>query len=288
MSPRHTRRPRPRQQTEENPVDKLRLAEFKAEFPQEVTQIRNLAPLQARPDLLDDFLLTVENIVGLGRRRLAATHVERIVQSIRSSKDAADKITAIAEALGKMDAGQLGSVLSFATEVFPRPFFKTRDPLGIFRVLRDVRQLLLTLHVAIQIGTGEDDQPRRRGRPSSSYVQQVFELMEAWEVVTAEQLWGEDSPVWVLKRVPTPKKLHVNDKKIVIKQPSTEFIRIALRMINPAITDAQVFTAIKKALSLRDEVHEFIKAGLPKTIAGKLRAFDRFRTRRASVRKRPA
>jgi len=112
-----------------------------------------------------------------------------------------------------------------------------------------------------------------------------MQLMEAWEVFTAEQLWGEDSPVWVVKPVPTPKKLDVNDRKVVTKQPSTEFIRIALRMINPAITDAQVFTAIKNARSLRDEAYEFTKTGLPKTFIGRLQAFDRFKTRRASARK---
>jgi hypothetical protein len=285
MSPRHTsRRTRRRQQIEENLVDKLRLAEFKAEFPNEVAQICNLAPLQAKPDLLDDFLLKVVNIVGLGRRRLDKDHVERIIKSIRSSKDAADKIPAIAEALGEMDAGELGNVLSIATEVFPRPFFKNQDPMGIFRLLRDFHNLLLTLHVAIQLGTGRVDRPPCKGRPSSPYVQLTCELIEAWEVVTAEQTW-KGSPLWV-KRVPTPKRLEVKDQKIVTKQPSTEFIRIALQMIDPNIEDAQVFTAIKNALSLRDEIYEFIKTRPPKTIIGKLNALERFQTRRLPVRKK--
>jgi hypothetical protein len=286
MSPRHTsRRTRRRQQIEENLVDKLRLAEFKAEFPNEVAQICNLAPLQAKPDLLDDFLLKVVNIVGLGRRRLDKDHVERIIKSIRSSKDAADKIPAIAEALGEMDAGELGNVLSIATEVFPRPFFKNQDPMGIFRLLRDFHNLLLTLHAAIQLGTGIDERPPGRGRPSSPYVQPTLKLIEAWEVITAEQSWN-DLPLLRVKDVPTPKRLDVRDQKIVTKQPSTEFIRIALRMIDPNIKDAQVFTAIKNALSLRGEINEFIKTRPPKTIIGKLNAVERFQTRRVPVRKK--
>jgi hypothetical protein len=286
MSPRHaSRRPRRRKQVEENVVDKLRFADFKAEFPQGVAQMCNLAPLQAKPDLVDDLLLMVEEIVGLGRRRLEADHVERILQSIRSSKDAADKIPAIAEALGKMDAEQLESVLSIATELFPRPFFKNQDPIGLYRLLLDFRTLLVTLHAAIQWGTGIVDQPRRRGRPSSPYVNATFKLIEAWEAVTAEQSW-KDSPVLVVKPAPTPKRLEVRDRKIVTKQPSTEFIRIALRMIDPDITDAQVFTAIKNALALRDEIYGFIRTKPPKTILAKLNALERFRTGRVPVRKK--
>jgi hypothetical protein len=58
MAPQH-RSPRRRQQIEGDSVDKLRLADFKAEFPREITQICNLAPLRAKPDLIDDFLLTL-------------------------------------------------------------------------------------------------------------------------------------------------------------------------------------------------------------------------------------
>jgi hypothetical protein len=135
MTPRRTsRRPRRRQQIEENLVDKVRLAEFKADFAHEITQICNLAPLKARPDLIDDFLLTLDEIVGLARRRLDVDQKERVIESIRASKDAADKIPAIAAALRKMDAQQLENILSIAIEVCPRPFLKNKGPLQIFHL----------------------------------------------------------------------------------------------------------------------------------------------------------
>ena len=65
-------------------------------------------------------------------------------------------------------------------------------------------------------------------------MQPNLKLIKAWEVLTAEQSWT-DLPLWVVKRVPTPKRLEVKDKKIVTKQPSTEFIHIALRMIDQNI-----------------------------------------------------
>lgn len=178
--------------------------------------------------------------------------------------------------LGKMDGVHLETVLSIASEVFPRPFFENQDLTGFFRLLQDLRMLLLTLHAAIQFGTGIVDKPTHRGRPSSPHVQQALELINAWENVTAER-FAEDSPLWLIKRVPTPKREKTDDEEIVIKQPSTEFIQIALRMINPTIKDAQVFTAIKKALAWRDEFCEFARTTPPKSFIAKLEAFERFK-----------
>jgi hypothetical protein len=65
--------------------------------------------------------------------------------------------------------------------------------------------------------------------------------------------------------VPTPKKLDVERPKggqprYETKQPSTEFVRLGLRMIKPAISDSEVFTAIKNALKVRDQLSELTEA----------------------------
>ncbi len=72
MTRRHTsRRSRPQKQIKLDLVDKQRLADFKDTFPQAVAEICNLAPLKTKPqDILDNFLLTVEEIVGLAQRRM--------------------------------------------------------------------------------------------------------------------------------------------------------------------------------------------------------------------------
>ncbi len=186
-----------------------------------------------------------------------------------------------------MDGEQIENVLYIASEEFPQPFFNNKDPIAIFQLLRDFRTLLLVLHAAIQIGTGILDRPRGRGRQSSPYVQQALVLMDAWEIVTARQ-FSADLPLLILKRVPTPKRLDVKDREIITKQPSTNFIRIALRMIDPKIKDAQVFTAIKNALTLRDEIYEFARTNPRKSLAGKLKVLGRFKTRHVPVRKKAA
>ena len=164
------------------------------------------------------------------------------------------------DGLAKMDIEQLQMVVVIASEIFPQPLEK-RDVRAFLRLLHDFQALMLTLHAAIKLGTGISELPKSKGRPSSPYVQPALELIQVWESLTATP-YCEDSPLEVIKRVPTPKRLEVKDRKYLTKQPSTEFILIALRMINPKIKDAEVFTAIKNALAEGDKLSDFVRRKL--------------------------
>jgi hypothetical protein len=262
-------------------IEKLQLDQLRADFPQEVKQICNLRPLQSNPHLVDDLLLKLGKIVDFGDRRLDKQQVDRVLQSIRSSNDAAANIAQVMGGLAKMDIEQVQTILFIARKVFPRPF-KKRDLGGVFRLLNELQALMLTLHAAIKLGTGISDVPKGKGRPSSPYVVPALELIEAWESITTTRD-REDSPLTFIKRVPTPKKLDISgpkskDQEIPTKQPSTEFILIALRMINPKIKDAEVFTAIKKALALRDQWYDFVRRKPPKSLLGQIEALRRIRS----------
>jgi hypothetical protein len=249
---------------------------LRAEFPQEIEQICNLPPLRSKQRLIDDFLLKVGDIIYQSQRRLDSEHINRVLQSIRSSNAAAADIQKVMEGLAKLDIEQLETVLLIAGEVLPKPFFEKQDLEGFFRLLDDFGALMLTLYAAIRLGTGISDEPRGRGRPSSRYVLPALELIDAWESVTSERL-TDDSPVWFLKRVPTPKRLEtdVKDRKFDTKQPSTKFVWIALRMIDPKIKDAEVFTAVKRALALRDKWYDFVRRKPPKQFLSQIEAFKR-------------
>ena len=262
-----TRRTRKRDQQLEQTalIKKLQLDQLRADFPQEVEQICNLRPLRSSPHPVDDLLLKLCEIVHFGRRRLGKQHVDLVVQTIRSSNDAAANIAQVIDGLAELDIEQLQNILFIAREVTPQPFEK-RDLSAFFRLLNDYRALMLTLYAAIKLGTGISDVPKGKGRPSSPYVQPALELIEAWEAITATR-YCEDSPLEVIKRVPTPKRLEASgpkgkDQKYLTKQPSTEFISIALHMINPNIRDAEVFTAIKNALRERDGLYDFVRRKL--------------------------
>jgi len=277
MARRVTRRTRKRDQQLEQTalIEKIQLDQLRADFPREVEQIRNLEPLRSSPHLVDGLLLKLDEIVLFARRRLDKRHVARVEQAIRSSNDAAANIAQVMDGLAKMDIEQLQGVLVIAREIFPQPLEK-RDVSAFLRLLHDFQALMLTLHAAIKLGTGISGLPKGKGRPSSPYVQPALALIEVWETLTATPYW-EDSPVAFIKRVPTPKKLELSgpkgkDQKYLTKQPSTEFILIALRMINPKIKDAEVFTAIKNALAERDEVYDFVRRNLrrkpPRSLLG--------------------
>ena len=209
MARRVSRRTRKRDQQLEQTalIEQIQLDQLRADFPQEVEQICNLEPLRSSPHLVDDLLLKLDKIVVFARRRLDKQHIARVEQAIRSSNDAAAKIAQVMDGLAKMDIEQLQSVLFIAREAFRQPLEK-RDVSAFFRLLNDFQALMLTLHAAIQLGTGISELPKGKGRPSSRYVQPALELIDVWEFLTATP-YCEGSPLEVIKRVPTPKRLEV-------------------------------------------------------------------------------
>lgn len=244
-------------------VVKNLLEQLRTDFPREFEQISSLAPLRSSPHLLHDLLVKLDELVRLGRRRLEGEYVDRVVQSMRSSIDAAANIEKVTAGLKTMDSAQRDTALAVANDIFPYPFFAGRDLDGFFRLLADFQTLMLTLHKAIKFATAIPDTRRRKGRPSSPYLQTALVLINVWETVTAELSRGK-SPNAIMKRVPMPKRLKVNDQRFPTKQASTEFIAIALRMINPRIKDAEVFTAIQRALTQRKKFQEFVRRKLSK------------------------
>ena len=276
MDRRVTRRTRKRDQLREQIalVEKIQLDQLRYDFPREVERICNLEPLRSSPHLVDDLLLTLGKIVVFARRRLDEQHIARVEQAIRSSNDVAANIAQVMNGLAKLDIEQLRMVLVIAREMVPQRFGK-RDMSAVFRLLNDCQALMLVLPAAIKLGTGISGLPKGKGRQSSRYVQPALELIDVWEFLTATR-YREDSPLEVIKRVPTPKRLEASgpkgkDQKYLTKQPSTEFISIALHMINPNIRDAEVFTAIKNALRERDGLYDFVRRKLrrpPKSLLG--------------------
>jgi hypothetical protein len=246
-----------------------------ADFPAELKEVCNLSQLRLDPRLIDPFLLQLGTIIYRHRNRYSTNdYFDRVEQFIRSTNAAADNIDLVIECFGKMDIAHINSVLSVAIEIFPRPFFEKQDLEGFFRLLGDIRVLMMTLNVAVKIGTGVSGAPRGKGRPPSPYMLPALELIEAWESITAKKL-GEDSPVMLIKRIPTPKRLDTSgpkdkERQFETKQPSTEFIRLALRMIKPDIKDSEVLTAIKRALKLRDTMYDFVRSKPPKSLLRQL------------------
>jgi hypothetical protein len=99
----------------------------------------------------------------------------------------------------------------------------------------------------------------------------AIELIQLREHVTVGKS-PEDSQSRRIRSVPAPKK-----DQGIIGQPSTEFVRLALQMISPGITDSKVITAIKHGLQTQKEFYDLIpgNAGLAKTLGAIFRMDER-------------
>jgi hypothetical protein len=92
-----------------------------------------------------------------------------------------------------------------------------------------------------RIISSPEAKPDGRSRPTLPYQAPTADLIELWEELTG-------------KPVVTPKGTAKGSKgEREALQPSTEFVRLALKMIDPKVTAANAITSIKKALSARKE-----------------------------------
>jgi hypothetical protein len=256
-------------------IEQLQLGEFKELFPEEVKQICELAPVRLRPEIADDLLFRLSEIVHFERIRAKPEYVENIRVIVKTATEVADKVQEIAERTCKLDVEHLLTFWSIAEQL--SPYFEGKTADDVFQGLVDLRILLSAVGVAAQFATATSI-ASSKGRPHSPYIRAAMALIDAWESATAEQL-QEDSPLWLMKRVPTPKRLDEkgSNKVLNTKQPSTEFVWISLRLINPRIKEAEVFTAIKGALKVRDEFYEFVRSKPPTAIHQRLEKFFKFR-----------
>ena len=263
---RNPHRPAKRQDAEHREqIERLQLEQLRTNFSEELDAICALEPIRSMPGL-DEFLLELDRITHHGRRRLEKEHRDRVLRSIQATGSAATNITGAIDGLAELDIRQLNVLLAIFDEFKPyRRMIEKDNEFGLAQLLHDFRGVLMILNAAMKFVTGISDKPRGRGRPASQFATFTVELIGLWQLFTA--VTDQDVPYHRVKRVPTPKSQNARGAKgkiqKIIKQPPTEFILHALRMIEPEIKDAEVFTAIKKARKLSDERYEFLAVNGP-------------------------
>jgi hypothetical protein len=223
--------------------DRIQFDWLQREFPEELLAICALLPLQASPSR-DQFLMQLTAIVYLFRGRFE--NVEGAKQSVHDLENGIANLKLARQGFGQIISFGLEAALPEASKKCPR--LKGLNSKEVLELFDESCVMLDALSEAMRAAAGISALPRRQGDKGAYYFVPAFFLAELWESVTA-------------KRVPTPKyfrsgDLHGKQPPFVSKQPSTRFIRLALRMIDPAITDAQVFTAIKNTREVpRDELY---------------------------------
>jgi hypothetical protein len=220
-----------------SPVEKLR-----RDFPGELKDIFKLRPLRSLAHA-DEFVADFANIVFFNQR-LADDSIQRIIiLATKSADQAVENIESFKRHFTAIDVEVLKATFRLMHQLYPGLIPKNIDNDELFKILSWVQTVFLFLSLATALSTSVSEAPKRRGRPGSKHVFPAIQLIQLWEKTTAEKIGR-------LKPVPTPKK-----NQGLIDQPSTEFIRIALKMIDPKINEAKTFTAIKHALETQEEFY---------------------------------
>jgi hypothetical protein len=224
--------------------------QLSVEFPSEFNRICKLiqdAMTNEAPPAMDDLKtiqLNLSLIVYRHRNRHSrnSRYLDRIHRGIQSAEAAADHLDKIVDLLINLDAAQRDV---FMYTVNKLSLGRYADTIEDF--VRHVLEAQLTMRLfsrTLHISTSEPFEPRRKGRPRVQYVSAAFDLIRLWESLTCQ-------------RAVYPKgSAEGEGGEYEAVQPSTEFIRLALKMIDPDITNAQVITCLKYAFEINKRVKD--------------------------------
>jgi hypothetical protein len=229
----------------QNANDHSPAGELRRRFPDELEKIFKLHPLRSLAHA-DEFAVDFANIIFFNQKLVDDGIKQTIMLATRSADEAAEKIEIFKKNFGALDTELLKPIFRLMQQLYPELIPKNIGNDELFKVLSWIQIVFLFLSLATAISTSVGEPPKRRGRPESQHIFPVIQLIQLWERTTTKKL-GK------LKPVPTPKR-----NQGLIDQPSTEFIRIALKMIDPEINEAKTFTAIKHALEAQEEFYRLL------------------------------
>jgi hypothetical protein len=233
-----------------------------SKFSQEFKAICNLRPLRGNQNLIEAHELELATIVLRYRNRFSKDdYFSHIQQCMKSADAAAESLHTFLEQFNQLrDSDQMNLVIK-AANITDEGVFTNESyipHLNLTVTLLAIIRTMKALSPGIKIATGVSER-RRQGRPSSHYVQAALDLIFLWERILLASL-PEPSPPYRAKtvKVPIAKKqvgrgpLTGDNQYAEATQPSTEFCRLAFRMINPKLKLKDAITAINNARELTE------------------------------------
>jgi hypothetical protein len=205
-------------------------------------------------DSADERLALVgENVPACQRPALKKTandelpYFNRIYEAVQELRAAVNALKNATDRLVYVDLDHFRQISRIARSL-PNSTVQELDPYNVQVRLREISTYVAILAVSIQLGTGTSLAPPRKGRPGNLHLWPATALIELWEELSgAAAVYPRGSALG-------------KDHQVELTQPSTEFVRLALKMIDPPrMTDptsaaARTIPAIRGALQLRKDL----------------------------------
>jgi hypothetical protein len=197
-------------------------------------------------DVTTDELLTKAEVIELNLSEIVYRHrnrhsrdrgyFQRIRGGVQSAEIAADHIDKLVGVLMKLDDVHRDTFMFTVNKLSLGRF---GEMVGDFaRPILEAQLMMQLFSKALQLSTLEPFEQQGRGRPRVKYVPAAYDLVDLWERLTGQ------------KAVYPKGSAKGKGGLYEAVQPSSEFIRLALQMIDPDITNAQAITCLKYVFSI--------------------------------------
>jgi hypothetical protein len=215
---------------------------FERDFPDEYGSLCELLERKFGSTRLaddEDFRCELGDIVySYGRNHPREEYRKSAHQLADDIKDLIDKLSATLHAMSKLDGVYNQRIVDFMVlnPLFDEPNY------NLGHVLRDLENARLTLsflRLALHFAMHFEAKPTGRSRPPLPHYVPTVRFMDLWERYT-------QTKVVAPKGAATGKR-----KSQEATQPSTEFVRLGLKMIDTNISPANTMTLIKRVLADR-------------------------------------
>jgi hypothetical protein len=219
------------------------------DFPDDYAQIKSLRWIAADgsqsgiPE--DDLRFAISEVVYYHRHRYKhPRYFDHIKKSIAEAESAAKSLEKVKHGLLLLDVRHIEALVVALDALCALSGDKVEE-VGYLEIVKKVDEAATWLEVcaaALKMATGLTPEKPGRGRPSLPYRMPTLELMNVWKDLTGKAV--------VVPKGTARDKTGTSEEAT---QPSTQFIYLCLKMIDPRVSLANAMTSIKKVHAMKLE-----------------------------------
>ena len=209
------------------------------DFPEEYPALRAIVSKVAPSAIAEEYdqlrYELADFVYGYRRDQPRSEYRKQATELEDKVKELIDNVASVLRMIENLDSHYNRRMVTFMTK---SPLDDDVDyNLGhVRRDLERAQEVASYFRIAIHTATHFEARPSGRSRPPLPQFVPAVQLMDLWERLTGAE-------------IVTPKGVAAGKNKPEATQPSTEFVRLGLKMIDPKITPANTITLIKRALA---------------------------------------